>query len=305
METLNSAPEGASSRSRSPSRSPEAAPQYPPTTPIRVTESEDLLITPDIVSHVDSSCSGCLTPSRRLKHTCTKARSENKRHASPSIVARHAKRSGTAAVLVAPEAAEVIANPSCSEAPPPPTRPPSPVPTPTLEQGEATEVDGDMVMAEDDTDVRDTHVANDVVDGLDPAPSASQDEDLPPPLPSLLPSAEENEHLFVPPEGSFVCVALRDGVLPPELHVFTSIGGCIVVTRTEALGLPVEARNNEPSWSCGTCRRGPYSQARALACVHCLSCAPMAEDALRRLKEKRRHDGCARPRSPSHGATAR
>ena len=71
-----------------------------------------------------------------------------------------------------------------------------------------------MVMAEDDTDARDTHhVANDVVDGLDPAPSASQDEDLPPLLPSLLPSAEENEHLFVPPEGSFVCVALRDGVL--------------------------------------------------------------------------------------------
>ena len=109
METLNSAPEGASSRSRSPSRSPEAAPQYQPTTPIRVTESEDLLITPDIVSHVDLSCSGCLTPSRRLKHTCTKARSENKRHASPSIVARHAKRSGTAAVLVAPEAAVEMA----------------------------------------------------------------------------------------------------------------------------------------------------------------------------------------------------
>ena len=197
---------------------------------------------------------------------------------------------------------DVFSGASSSQAP---TRSPLPVPTPTFEPGEATEVDGDMVMAEDDTDVRDTHVANDVVDGLDPAPSASQDEDLPPPLPSLLPSAEENEHLFVPPEGSFVCVALRDGVLPPELHVFTSIGGCIVVTRTEALGLPVEARNNEPSWSCGTCRRGPYSQARALACVHCLSCAPMAEDALRRLKEKRRHDGCARPRSPSHGATAR
>ena len=185
-----------------------------------------------------------------------------------------------------------------------PTRSPLPVPTPTLEPGEATEVDGDMVMAEEDTDARDTHhVANDVVEYLDLAPSASQI--VPPPLPCSLPSAEENDHLFVPPEGTFVCVALRDGVLPPELHVFTSIGGCIVVTRTEALGLPVEARNNEPSWSCGTCGRGPYAQARALACVHCLSCAPMAEDALRRLKEKRRHDGCAIPRSPSHRATAR
>ena len=158
----------------------------------------------------------------------------------------------------------------------------------------------------DASDARDTHVANDVVEGLDLAPSASQHEDVPPPLPCPLPSAEENEHLFVPPEGSFVCVALRDGVLPPELHVFTSIGGCIVVTRVvEALRLPVEARNNEPSWSCGTCGRGPYAHARALACVHCLSCAPMAEDALRRLKEKRRHDGCAIPRSPSHRATAR
>ena len=335
METLNCAPEGASARSRSPSRSPEVAPQHPSTPPIRITESEELVITPDMVPHVDSSCAGCLAPSRRLKHTCTKAKHTGKRHALPSVVARHTKRSGRAPALalLVPEGALIEGaslaidrgsdvsvctwemhvpspappHPSSSEEPPPPTRPPSPVPTPTLEQREATEVDGDVVLAEehDTSDVRDTHVANDVVDGLDPAPSASQDEDLPPPLPSLLPSAVENEHLFVPPEGSFVCVALRDGVLPPELHVFTSIGGCIVVTRTEALGLPVEARNNEPSWSCGTCRRGPYSQARALACVHCLSCAPMAEDALRRLKEKRRHDGCARPRSPSHGATAR
>ena len=107
-----------------------------------------------------------------------------------------------------------------------------------------------MVLAEehDTSDVRDTHVANDVVDGLDLAPSASQDEDLPPPLPSPLPSAEENEHLFVPPVGSFVCVALRDGVLPPELHVFTSIGGCIVVTRTEALGLPVDTGSQSAVW---------------------------------------------------------
>ena len=79
METLN--PEGASSRSRSPSRSPEAAPQHPSTPPIRVTESEELVLTPDMVPHVDSSCAGCLAPSRRLKHTCTKAKHTGKRHA--------------------------------------------------------------------------------------------------------------------------------------------------------------------------------------------------------------------------------
>jgi hypothetical protein len=107
METLNGAPEGASARSRSPSRSPEAAPQHPSTPPIRVTESEELVITPDMVSHVDSSCLGCLAPSRRLKHTCTKAKHTGKRHASPSVVARHTKRSGTAPALalLAPEAA--------------------------------------------------------------------------------------------------------------------------------------------------------------------------------------------------------
>jgi len=65
------------------------------------------------------------------------------------------------------------------------------------------------------------------------------------------PSAEENDHLFLPPEGSCVCVALQDGVLPPELIVFTNIGSCIVVTRVEAQSLPVEARDKEPSWSCG------------------------------------------------------
>ena len=62
-------------------------------------------------------------------------------------------------------------------------------------------------------------------------------------------------------------MALRDGVLPPELNVFTNIGSCIVVTRVEALRLPVEALDKEPSWSCATCSRGPYAQARALACV--------------------------------------
>ena len=74
METLDSAPEETPARSRSPSRSPEGAPQHPPTTPIHVTESEALVITPDVVSHGDVSCLGCLTPSRRLKHTCTKAK---------------------------------------------------------------------------------------------------------------------------------------------------------------------------------------------------------------------------------------
>ena len=45
MDTLNCAPDGASARSRSPSRSLEAAPQHPHTTPIRVTESQELVIT--------------------------------------------------------------------------------------------------------------------------------------------------------------------------------------------------------------------------------------------------------------------
>ena len=99
METLNCAPEGASARSRSPSRSPEVAPQHPSTPPIRITESEELVITPDMVPHVDSSCAGCLAPSRRLKHTCTKAKHTGKRHALPSVVARHTKRSGRAPAL--------------------------------------------------------------------------------------------------------------------------------------------------------------------------------------------------------------
>ena len=72
---------------------------------------------------------------------------------------------------------DVFSGASSSQAP---TRSPLPVPTPTFEPGEATEVDGDMVMADDDTDVRDTHVANDVVDGLDPAPPARSPA---PPLP--------------------------------------------------------------------------------------------------------------------------
>ena len=200
------------------------------------------------------------------------------------------------------EGRDVPSHPSSSEAPPAPIRPPSPVLTPTLEQGEASEVDGDVGMAEpeDDIHARGTLVVSDVVEDLDLAARASQHEDVPPPLPSPCPSAEENDHLHLPPEGSFICVSLCDGVLPPELHVFTSIGGCIVVTRVEALRLPVQARDKEPSWSCATCSRGPYAQARALACVHCLTCAPMAADALRRLKEERRHHGCAGPRPRAH-----
>jgi hypothetical protein len=73
-----------------------------------VTESQELVITPVVVAPVDTSCPG-LAPTRRLKHTCTKARSENKRHTSPSVDSRHAKRSGTgsAPALTAPEAVQI------------------------------------------------------------------------------------------------------------------------------------------------------------------------------------------------------
>jgi hypothetical protein len=192
-----------------------------------------------------------VAPTRRLKHTCTKARSENKRHTSPSVDSRHAKRSGTgsAPALTATEAvqipgaslaidfgsdvgvragemhvlSEAPSHISSSSLAPIPSH--MPVPTPTLEQGEATEVDGDVVMAEGDAFARDTRIhANQAVDGL--APRACQHEVVPPPSPARVPSAEENDHLFLPPEGSFVCVTLQDGVLPPELHVFTNIGTC-------------------------------------------------------------------------------
>ena len=146
---------------RSRSRSPEAArrhlPSTPVSTPVCVTETAKVVTTPsDIVSDVDSSCSACLAPSWRLKHTCTKARSQNKRNSSPAVEARHAKRSGTAGVyaLMACErfhqgegSASAIGSltdvrylrpverhvpsaphhPSSSQEPPPPTRPPSPV----------------------------------------------------------------------------------------------------------------------------------------------------------------------------------
>ena len=302
---------------RSRSRSPEAArrhlPSTPVSTPVCVTETAKVVTTPpDIVSDVDSSCSACLAPSWRLKHTCTKARSQNKRNSSPAVEARHAKRSGTAGVyaLMACEgfqgegSASAIGtsqtdvrclrpverhvpsaphHPSSSQEPPPPTRPPSPVLSPTFEQRDPADLDGVVVMAEDASLAPAMHVANEVQ--LDVAPSASQ----------VTSANEPKEYLYPPPEGTFICVALREGVLPPELIVFTSDGGCIVVTHVEARRLSLQARDDEPSWSCGTCGRGPFARARAFACVHCMTCAPMAEDELRRLKEQRRHDGCAQP----------
>ena len=297
---------------RSRSRSPEAARRHLPSTPICVTETAKVVTTPsDIVSDVDSSCSACLAPSWRLKHTCTKARSQNKRNSSPAVEARHAKRSGTAGVyaLMACEgfqgegSASAIGSltdvrclrpverhvpspphhPSSSQEPPPPTRPPSPVLSPTFEQRDPADLDGVVVMAEDASLAPAMHVANEVQ--LDVAPSASQ----------VTSANEPKEYLYPPPEGTFICVALREGVLPPELIVFTSDGGCIVVTHVEARRLSLQARDDEPSWSCGTCGRGPFARARAFACVHCMTCAPMAEDELRRLKELRRHDGCAQP----------
>ena len=311
---------------RSRSRSPEAArrhlPSTPVSTPVCVTETAKVVTTPpDIVSDVDSSCSACLAPSWRLKHTCTKARSQNKRNSSPAVEARHAKRSGTAGVYAlmacerfhqgegsasaigsltdvrylrpverhvpGPHVPSASHHPSSSQEPPPPTRPPSPVLSPvlspTFEQRDPADLDGVVVMAEDASLAPAMHVANEVQ--LDVAPSASQ----------VTSANEPKEYLYPPPEGTFICVALREGVLPPELIVFTSDGGCIVVTHVEARRLSLQARDDEPSWSCGTCGRGPFARARAFACVHCMTCAPMAEDELRRLKEQRRHDGCAQP----------
>jgi len=182
--------------------------------------------------------------------------------------------------------------PTPTNEPPPPIRPPSPVLSPTFEQREPADLEGVVVMDEDASlapamddlapAMDDLDVANELP--LDVAPSAPQ-----------VTLANEKECLYLPPEGTFVCVALREGVLPPELIVFTIDGGCMVVTHVEALRLRLQAHDNEPSWSCGTCGRGPFARARALACVHCMTCAPMAEDELRRLKEQRRHDGCAQP----------
>jgi hypothetical protein len=218
MEALDGVPDAVR---RSRSRSPDAAQRPSTTTPVDGTGCEQSAVTPS--SDADnalakSSCKACQSATKRLKHTCTKAKHTGKRHASPSVVARHAKRSGTA-------------------------------PTPTLEQAEATEVDGDVGMAatlqvslitvespatpsDGDTLALDTHGANDVLDHLDLAP---RDEDVPTPLPSPFPSAEENDLLLLPPEGSFICVSLRDGVLPPEIHVFTNIGAYMMAdTKAEA-----------------------------------------------------------------------
>ena len=321
MEALDCAPDAPGRRSRSPS--PDAALRPSPTTPVCGTGWEQSAVTPSTDAYnalAEASCKACESASKRLKHTCTKAKHTGKRHTSPSVDIRHAKRSGTgpAAALTAPEAvripvaslaidrgssdvgvragemhvlSEALSHISSSSEALHPSH--LPVPTLIMEQGEASDVDGDLVMAEGNTHARGTLIANYTVDDL--APRACQHEFVPPPSPVPYPSAEENDHLLLPPEGSFVCVALQDGVLPPELNVFTNIGSCIVVTRVEALSLPVVARDKEPSWSCATCSRGPYSQSRALACVHCLTCAPMAADALHRLKEERRHHGCAGP----------
>jgi hypothetical protein len=71
---------------------------------------------------------------------------------------------------------------------------------------------------------------------LDVAPSAPQ-----------VTLANEKECLYLPPEGTFVCVALRDGVLPPELIVFLIVftidGGCMVVTHVEAVRVPREGQS--------------------------------------------------------------
>ena len=325
--------EGGSARSRS--RSPEATSHQAPTThAVVVAGCDEMAMTPNIMdSQLDANCSACSTASRWTPHTCKKARGVNKRHATPAGVVLRTNRSSVSAALGfrAPHhavtsvddvsAAGVYAlmacegfhqgegsasaigsltdvrylrpverhvpsaphHPSSSQEPPPPTRPPSPVLSPTFEQRDPADLDGVVVMAEDASLAPAMHVANEVQ--LDVAPSASQ----------VTSANEPKEYLYPPPEGTFICVALREGVLPPELIVFTSDGGCIVVTHVEARRLSLQARDDEPSWSCGTCGRGPFARARAFACVHCMTCAPMAEDELRRLKEQRRHDGCAQP----------
>ena len=162
MEALDRAPD-ARRRSRSPS--PDAALRPSPTTPVCGTGCEQSAVTPSTDADnalAEASCKACQSASKRLKHTCTKAKHTGKRHTSPSVESRHAKRSGTgsAPALTAPEAVQIpgaslaidrgsdvgvragemhVLSPapshaSSSEAPPAPTRPPSPVPTPTLEQ---------------------------------------------------------------------------------------------------------------------------------------------------------------------------
>jgi hypothetical protein len=227
------------------------SPNPSPTTPVCGTGWEQSAVTPSTDAYnalAEASCKACESASKRLKHTCTKAKHTGKRHTSPSVDIRHAKRSGTgpAAALTAPEAvqipvaslaidrgssdvgvragemhvlSEALSHISSSSEALHPSH--LPVPTLIMEQGEASDVDGDVVMAEGDAFARDTRIANQAVDGL--APRACEHEVVPPPSHARVPSAEENDHLLLPPEGSFVCVALQDGVLPPELNVFTNI----------------------------------------------------------------------------------
>ena len=180
MEALDCPPEAVR---RSRSRSPDATSHELPTTPaVVVAGCDETAITPTIDPHLDASCSACMAASRWIPHTCKKARGVNKRHATPAADGRRTKRSSVTAALGfrAPhhsetsvdvdslsmtrssmqdssvrivEGRDVPSHPSSSEAPPAPTRPPSPVLTPTLEQGEASEVDGDVEMAEPEDDI--------------------------------------------------------------------------------------------------------------------------------------------------------
>jgi len=169
MEALDCPPDAVR---RSRSRSPDATSHELPTTPaVVVAGCDETAITPTIDPHLDASCSACMAASRWIPHTCKKARGVNKRHATPAADGRRTKRSSVTAALGfrAPhhsetsvdvdslsmtrssmhdssfrivEGRDVPSHPSSSEAPPAPIRPPSPVLTPTLEQGEASEVDG-------------------------------------------------------------------------------------------------------------------------------------------------------------------
>ena len=99
---------GASARSRS--RSPEATSHQPPTTPaVVVALCDEMAITPIMDSQLDARCSACTTASRRIPHTCQKARGVNKRHTKPAGDVLRTKRSSVAAALGfrAPHHAEI------------------------------------------------------------------------------------------------------------------------------------------------------------------------------------------------------
>jgi len=182
MEALDCAPDAPGRRSRSPS--PDAALRPSPTTPVCGTGWEQSAVTPSTDAYnalAEASCKACESASKRLKHTCTKAKHTGKRHTSPSVDIRHAKRSGTgpAAALTAPEAvqipvaslaidrgssdvgvragemhvlSEALSHISSSSEALHPSH--LPVPTLIMEQGEASDVDGDLVMAEGNTHTR-------------------------------------------------------------------------------------------------------------------------------------------------------